>query len=215
MSDFTLSPYATGAPNRDNPTFSGEVWADIWSGAGTNLTGGVDGPFSLTALGPSDSWDQLSRPVFRYATAAMTGDATSGEITVVGVLKLDQLGVNPTLSCVLCTPGTPGTVTAADYGTYSATRVTDDVTYAAFNDAGNNVIPLNAAGIVALNAARAGSGDFSVMFRFGFDTDDAEPTPWAANQAEYLAFSAPNPTLTGMYGPPPPAGNGDVLLRMT
>lgn len=137
---------------------------------------------------PEDTWRALYRIIclFDLTGVPTSQDIDSAQIKAVGEDKLDQVGESaPDINIYLSNPTSTSELTVTDYSTFGSTPYCD--TPIGFNDwlvGGWNTFELNAAGLIAVLAAREG------IFKAGFrnaNYDVAEIAPdWPSSALIYL-----------------------------
>lgn len=138
-----------------------ESWATLISSAGTGHDdeGGVgidhESYISIASSTTNNQWRQLYRGIILFDKSSITGQTiTAGTLRLYSEWKSDASNITPDINVYGSNPASNVDLVNADYGNLLATPFCDTpITYAGWDDNGWNSFTLNAAALVALNAA--------------------------------------------------------------
>ena len=190
---------------------TGETWANIRSGAGTEAS---DTKTTLAPSGETSSagyrggtttttWHQNLRSIFLFDTSAIGVGSTinSATLSLFGSSKLDESGSAPSYNIYTSTPNSNTALVSGDYGQFGTVAQATAITQANISTTEYNDWALNSTGLT--NISKTGISKFGL--RTVFDADNTAPT-WGSAQVSRIvlqsadtAGTANDPKLVVIY----------------
>jgi hypothetical protein len=131
------------------------------------------------------NWERLTRSIFLFNTDVLGLGAiiSSAVFSVYGIKKVDETGSSPDINVFTSNPASNISLTGNDFNTFGSTRLSSNISYASFNNAGYNDFSLNGDGLTAI--------DVSGITKYGtrnvsYDVGATEPAYSGLGQSSQL-----------------------------
>lgn len=200
----------------------GSSWSTLTGGAGTDV---FNGTLTLFVSGHSSNvssnlWNQISRSVITFPTAALpdTASIDSATLSLYGDNKYDEVGSEPSVQIYSSAPASETSVAVGDYDSLGSTAFSTAIGYSSWSTTAYNDFSLNTSG--KANISKTAASSFGAADPT-YDRAGSPPT-WSSNKNTMLfAKSADNsgtsndPKLVVVHSPTPPTLSSVAATNVT